>query len=76
MENKQFAVVSNNRVYMCATIDELKTKTEALNQFEIPFTVYYSNKNEWTKMLISVHDLLKAFNKGLKDGLGVWYVVF
>ena len=29
------------------------------------------NKNEWTKMLISVHDLLKAFNKGLKDGLGV-----
>ncbi len=71
MENKQFAVVSNNRVYICSTIDELKAKTEALNQFEIPFTVYYLNKNEWTKMLISVHDLLKAFNKGLKDGLGV-----
>lgn len=71
MENKQFAVVSNNRVYMCSSIDELKSKTEALNQFEIPFSVYYLNKNEWTKMLISVHDLLKAFNKGLKDSLGV-----
>ena len=44
---------------------------EALNQFEIAFTVYYLCKNEWTKMLVSVQDLLKAFNKGLRDGLGV-----
>lgn len=71
MEDKQFAVVSNNRVYMCSTINELKSKVEALNQFEIAFTVYYLNKNEWTKMLVSVQDLLKAFNKGIKDGLGV-----
>lgn len=71
MENKRFAVVSNNRVYMCSSINELKSKVEALNQFEIAFTVYYLCKNEWTKMLVSVQDLLKAFNKGLRDGLGV-----
>lgn len=62
----EFMVVSNNRIYMCDTIEKLKNKVSALNTFDISFKVYYKLNDEWVDMLISPSDMLCALNKGLK----------
>lgn len=69
MENKTFAVVSNNKIYFCEGVEELKSKTSVLNKFDIAYRVYYQVKDEWTEMLVSPFDLFKAFESGLRNRL-------
>lgn len=69
MEDKKFMIVSNNKIYICDGMEELKTKLNALNTFNFTYTVYYLCKGEWTEMLISAEELIQTFNKGLADGL-------
>lgn len=69
MEEKEFMIVSNNKIYMCAGIEELKPKINALNTFNIAYQVYYRCENEWTEMLISPDELISTYDKGVNDGL-------
>lgn len=69
MENKEFMIVSNNKIYECNGIEELKPKINALNTFNIAYRVYYRCKNEWTEMLISANEFIQIFDKGVADGL-------
>ena len=69
MEEKQFSIVSNNKVYFCNGMDALKEKTRVLDVFEITYEIYYLNKGEWVKMMISSTELFKAFEKGLRDSM-------
>lgn len=69
MEEKQFSIVSNNKVYFCNGMDALKEKTKVLDVFDITYEIYYLNKGEWVKMMISPTELFKAFEKGLRDSM-------
>lgn len=69
MEEKQFSIVSNNKVYFCNGMNALKEKTKVLDVFEITYEIYYLNKGEWVKMMISPTELFKAFEKGLRDSM-------
>lgn len=69
MEEKEFMIVSNNKIYICNGIEELKQKITALNTFNIAHRVYYLCKEEWTEMLISSKEFIQIFNKGIVDGL-------
>ena len=74
MEDKKFIIVSNNRIYVCNGIDELKPKINALNTFNFTYRVYYLCQGEWTELLISADELIQTFDRGLADGLkGVSY---
>ena len=69
MEEKAFMIVSNNMIYECNGIEELKPKIKALNTFKIAYRVYYRCGNEWTEMLISANEFIQIFDKGVADGL-------
>lgn len=69
MEDKKFMIVSNNKIYVCNGIDELKPKINALNTFNFTYCVYYLCQGEWTELLISADELIQTFDRGLADGL-------
>ena len=69
MEEKDFMIVSNNKIYECKGINELISKIKTLNLFNIAYRVYYQCKGEWTEMLISPQELITTYNKGIEDGL-------
>lgn len=69
MKEKEFMIVSNNFVYECSNIKELIDKLKVLNIFSIAYRVYYLCKGEWTKLLISIQELINTYDKGETDGL-------
>lgn len=54
----QFMVVSNNKIYICNNLDELKTKTSALSTFNISYQVYYKIGQEWINMKVLPQDFM------------------
>ena len=64
--NKQFMIVSNNRIYICDDIQQVHNKTKALSTFNIDYKIYYKIKDEWVEMLVSPTDILCAVNMELK----------
>lgn len=69
MENKEFMIVSNNKLYLCKDMTELISKIKVLETFKFTYQVYYLCQGEWTEMLISSKDILETYDKGLSDGL-------
>ncbi len=69
MENKNFVIVSNSKLYPCMDIEELISKIKVLETFNFTYHVYYFCRGEWTEMLISGKDIIETYDRGVADGL-------